>query len=422
MKANLNDLMGRIFSLSKHGIKMGLDNMVLAIKALELDISNIRFIHIAGTNGKGSTAVTLNNLIREHSTGHKTGLYTSPHLIKFNERIIVDGKQIFDEEMLKIAGTIFKKCAEIPLTFFEFTTLMALCHFVSNKVTFAIMETGLGGRLDATNIIRPEICIITSIHYDHMEYLGETLKEIAVEKAGIFKRGSIAIIGETSCNNILREQAENIGVKKLFELKKDFNYSKNIDGSFNLLLNNKIIYNGLNKKLLGEHQYANSSLAIMAFTLLGLKGSKETITKALNDVVWPGRLESLKIKDRVAYIDVSHNMQGVQKTIEFIKSRHKDEKVYTACGFMKDKDYGKMIESLEQVSEKVFLIPTVVLGRELSKNDYEELLLKRQKSNLLICNDFNDAIDRIVKEDGILLFTGSIYNYEHLLKLLQEVK
>jgi dihydrofolate synthase / folylpolyglutamate synthase len=421
MKANFNDLMDRIFSLSKHGIKMGLDNMVLALKALELDLSSIRFIHIAGTNGKGSTAITLSTLIREHTSGQKTGLYTSPHLIKFNERIVVDDKEITDEEMVKIADIIFTKCLEIPLTFFEFTTLMALYHFINNNVTFAIMETGLGGNLDATNIIKPEISIITSIDYDHMEYLGETLKEIAIEKAGIFKKGSVAIIGRTSCNDVLRERANNVGVKQILELEKDFNYLKNKDGSFDLLLNNKVLYNWLNKKLLGEHQYANSSLAIIAFNLLGLNGSRKTITQALNDVVWPGRLEALQIRGKTAYIDVSHNIQGMQKTVEFIQSEHKEALVYTACGFMKDKDYSKMIEVLEKISKKIFLIPTTVPERELNKSDYENLLLKRQNSNLLICNDFNDAIDKMVKEEGILLFTGSIYNYEHLHKLLKEV-
>ncbi len=422
MKAHLNDLMERIFSLSKHGIKMGLDNMVLAVKAIELDLSSIRFIHIAGTNGKGSTAATLNSLIREHSKGQKTGLYTSPHLIKFNERIIVDGKQISDDEMVKIADIIFTKCVDIPLTFFEFTTLMALCHFINNNVRFAIMETGLGGRLDATNIITPEISIITSIDYDHMEYLGETLPQIAIEKAGIFKHNSYTIIGKTSCNDVLKKQAMNVGVKKLFELEKHFHYSTHEDGSFDFLINNKVIYAGLNKKLLGEHQYTNSSLAIMAFDLLGLRGSKETITKALNNVVWPGRLELLNIKGKKAYLDVSHNIEGMRKTIEFIKSEHKKDPVYAACGFMKDKDYSKMIGILEEISTKIFLIPTIVPGRELSKNDYQKLLLKRQNSNLLICNDFSDAINRMMKEDGILLFTGSIYSYEHLYKLLKEVE
>jgi len=422
MKAPLNDLMDRIFSLSKHGIKMGLDNMVLAIKALKLDLSGIRFVHIAGTNGKGSTAVTLSSLIRAHANGKKTGLYTSPHLIKFNERISIDGKEITDEEMIKIADIIFTKCANIPLTFFEFTTLMALHHFINNKVDFAIMETGLGGKLDATNIIEPEISIITSLDYDHMEYLGETLQQIAIEKAGIFKKSCSVIIGKTSSNDILKEQAKNIGVKKILELDKDFKYSTNKDGSFDFLINDKAVYSELRKNLLGEHQYANSSLAVMALNFLGLKGTKESITNALSNIVWPGRLELLRIKGKKVYLDVSHNIQGMQKTIKFIKSEHKKDFIYTACGFMKDKDYSKMIEMLEEISKKVFLIPTVVPGRELTKNDYEKLLLKRQNSKLLICNDFNDAITNVLKEEGILLFTGSIYSYEHLHNLLKEVE
>jgi len=422
MKAHLNDLMDRIFSLSKHGIKMGLDNMALALNVLELDLSDIRFVHIAGTNGKGSTAATLSSLIMEHSNGQRTGLYTSPHLLKFNERIMIDGKQISDEEMVAIADIIFTKCSNIPLTFFEFTTLMALQYFVDNKVGFAIMETGLGGRLDATNIIRPEICIVTSIDYDHREYLGETLPQIALEKAGIFKKGTEVIIGDTSCNDILKQQAIKVGVKRIWELGKDFNYSIKKASSFDILVNGKTIYDNLNKKLLGEHQYANSALAIMAFSLLGMHGSSGTITRSLNSVIWPGRLELLKIKGRIVYIDVSHNVQGIQKTVEFMNSEHGQCNIYTACGFMKDKDYSKMIGFLQEISKKVFLIPTSVPGRELNKIDYENLLLKGQNNNLLICNDFSDGIDRMLEEDGILLFTGSIYNYEHLYELLKDVE
>jgi len=414
-----NDLIDRIFSLSKHGIKMGLGNMVSALKILNLDLSRIRFIHIAGTNGKGSTASTLDSLIRRHSNGLNTGLYTSPHLIKFNERITVNGKEITDDEMIVIAEMLFNNCSNIELTFFEFTTLMALCHFVNKKIDFAIMETGLGGRLDATNVISPEVAIITSIAHDHMEYLGESLPEIAMEKAGIFKKGSSIILSKTCCNDLLKQKAQEVGVKSVYELGHDFGYHVNNDESFNFLINNKPIYGKITKKLLGEHQYSNTCVALMALTLMGLKGSNESVNKALSSVNWLGRLEPLTIKGKMAYIDVSHNVEGIEKTIEFLKTTHKNEPIYTACGFVKDKEYKKMITMLNKMSKKVFLIPTTVPGRELGKVEYNNMAI--ENPNQIICDDFADAVDRITKEDGILLFTGSIYNYEHLRRTLQEV-
>jgi dihydrofolate synthase/folylpolyglutamate synthase len=421
MQISINELKDRIFSLSKYGIKMGLENMLSALKALDLDLTRIRFVHIAGTNGKGSTAATLDSLIRHHSPGLTTGLYTSPHLIKFNERIVVNGKQISDDEILNIAEMLFRKCEKIDLTFFEFTTLMALCHFINNDVKIAVMETGLGGRLDATNIINPEVAVITSIGYDHMEYLGENLKDIAMEKAGIFKKGSTVVMAKTPSNDVLKEQTHKVGVKETYEFGKDFNYSVNSDNSFAFSIKDKIIYKNINKSLLGEHQYLNSALALTAFSLLGLKGTDLTITQALKDVVWPGRLEPLTIKGRKAYLDVSHNVEGMEKTIQFLKVEHKDEPIYTACGFMKDKDYKKMIVLLSDISQKVFLIPTTVPGRELGENEYKNLFLDRQMKNILICNDFDDAISKITKENGVLLLTGSIYNYEHIRNAIQEV-
>ena len=421
MKPPINELMDRIFSLSKFGIKMGLENMASALKVLDLDFTKIRFVHIAGTNGKGSTAAALDSLIRHHSQGMTVGLYTSPHLIRFNERIVVNGKQISDDEMLNIADLLFRKCKDISLTFFEFTTLMALCHFINNNINIAVMETGLGGRLDATNIINPEVAVITSIGYDHMEHLGENLKDIAMEKAGIFKKGSTAVIARTDNNDILKQQAAKAGIKNTYEFGIDFNYTVNNDNSFNFLIKGEVIYENIKKDLLGEHQYLNSSLALMAFSLLGLKGISDTITDALKKVVWPGRLEPLTINGRKAYIDVSHNVEGMERTIEFLKTTHKNEPIYTACGFMKDKDYKKMIDLLSSISKKVFLIPTTVPCRELGKIEYKNLFLDRQTENILICNDFDDAINKITKENGVLLFTGSIYNYEHLRKAIQEV-
>lgn len=422
MKPNINELLDKVFSLSKHGIKLGLENMHNAIKKMELDLSGLRIIHIAGTNGKGSTASMLYTLIREHNKNEVTALYTSPHLIKFNERIIVNDKQISDDEIVNISELIFTKCKEIPLTFFEFTTLLAFQYFINKGVRLLVLETGLGGRLDATNVVNPELAIITSIGLDHTEYLGDNLEKIAKEKAGIFKKDQTAIISKTSCNTKLKELAQKAGVRKVYEIGENIKLSLNSDNSFNIDIDGLSYFRELRTSLLGKHQASNATLAVTAFLQLGFMYSETSIKNALIKTNWNGRLEKINIHNKELYIDVSHNVEGIKKTEEFFMENYNKQPLYTACGFMKDKNYIEMIDILVNISKKVFLVPTNIRGRELGIADYKKIDFGRQNKNILICKDFKDAVQNLLKEDGVLLFTGSIYNYEHIQKQLQEFK
>jgi len=422
--ARKKDFLDKIYSLSKMGIKLGLDNMNQSMRVLGLDLKGIRLIHVAGTNGKGSTSAMLHELICAHRKNSKVGLYTSPHLLNYNERIKINDQFISYEKIEQSSKIIFEKCKDIPLTFFEFTTLLCFMHFVEEKVEFAVIETGLGGRFDATNVINPEICIITSIAMDHMEYLGNSLVDIAKEKAGILKKGAYAIISETPCNDILTDRAKTIEVKKALVMGKDFNFSMNTDKSFDvhIRLENKsemIAYKNLKKSLLGEHQYKNATCAIVAFCLLNIDGKDYTISHALENVNWPGRLEKLNIKDKTVYLDVSHNMEGISATIKFLLEYHKNEAIQIACGFMKDKDYGNMIMELHKAADKIFLMPTMVDGRQITRQDYMKVVDPTWK-NIFVCEDYRDAFKSIMKENGIILFTGSIFNFEEISKLIGE--
>lgn len=403
------------------GIKLGLDNMEQALKVLGLNIDKIRFIHVAGTNGKGSTCAMLQKLILSSKKDSKVGLYTSPHLINFNERIRINDALITDSEMTQYATLIFEKCRDIPLTFFEFTTLMSFMHFIKNKVEFAVIETGMGGRMDATNIINPEICIITSVAMDHMEYLGNDINIIAMEKAGILKKGSITIISDTEAKETLLKEALKKNVKEILLMNRDFSFSVNEDKTFNLHIERpfKFNYYDLKKSLRGDHQYKNAACAILACRLLGINISEKDINTALKTTLWMGRLQKFIITDKTIYLDVSHNVEGINSTIKFLLEYHKNEVIQIACGFMKDKDYGTMINSLYQVSEKLFLIPTKVEERQIQKQDYESVI-KSDWKNVFICNDYKDAFNRIMKEKGIIIFTGSIFNFEEIYKLIEE--
>lgn len=406
-------LLDKIYSLNEMGIKLGLDNMLKAMKANSVDLKDVRMVHIAGTNGKGSTAATLHSLLMEHCPNMKIGLYTSPHLVDYNERILVNNNKISDKDIILLSEVIFSRTKEVPITFFEFTTLLAFMYFVQERADFAVVETGLGGRLDATNIITPEVAIITSIGLDHMEYLGNDLESVANEKAGIFKKGSKAVISRTNCSSLLKDQALKMGLNPVYTMGQDFDYHQNGDGSFDLIKDNQILYKSLNKKLNGDHQYKNASCAVLAMDLLGIKGTSISISKALNDVSWNGRLEEIKLNDTTVILDVSHNEEGMRATASFIKRKYRDKKIYTACGFMNDKDYNSMIDIIASFSEKIFLIPTNVKGRELTGVDYGQALSKHQ-GKAVLCSNYEDAFERATNNDGIILFTGSIYNYEHI--------
>ena len=405
-------LLNKIYSLNERGIKLGLDNMHNTMRNMDVDLKGIKIVHIAGTNGKGSTAAMLHNLIQTQLPEKNIGLYTSPHLVNYNERILVNNDYISDKERDKIADLIFSKTQLAPLTFFEFTTLMAFIHFKNRQVEYAVIETGLGGRLDATNVVNPVVAIITSIGLDHMEYLGNDLEKIAIEKAGIFKKGSKAVISKTDCSELLKNEALKIGLNPIYVMGHNFDYEINEDGSFNLIEDGKIKYKNLKKSLSGDHQYKNAACAVMALNLMGIQGNDKTISQGLESVSWKGRLEELRVDGKTVLFDVSHNEQGMQTTSNFIKTKFKGQKVYTACGFMKDKNYKKMIDIIADFSENIFLIPTQVEGRELKEKDYEEILIK-YPNKAKICKDYKDCFDKIIKKEGVIIFTGSIYNYEH---------
>jgi dihydrofolate synthase / folylpolyglutamate synthase len=419
------NLLEKIYSLSKMGIKLGLHNMEKGLCALDINKNIARVIHIAGTNGKGSTCKILQNLIMNSLPSKKVGLYTSPHLIDYRERIQINNKKISEEELLDSAEFIFDKCKNIPLTFFEFTTLLCFLHFQRNKIDFAVIETGMGGKLDATNVLESELCLITSIALDHAEHLGDTINKIAIEKAGIFKKGSTAVLQKTNCMDILKEEAKKAKVLNIIEEGKDYFYEINNDQTFNFTYNKnnsqKIKYSHLPLSLRGEYQYKNASMALLAISELNIETSEGIIKETLRSIKWPGRLEKLELKKRTVYLDVSHNPEGIQKTIDYLNKTYPHKKIYTACGFMKDKEYRKMIKMLCKISQKVLLMPTKTEDRSINIKDYIDIL-DTDCDNTYICKDYEEAINIALNDtelDSVILFTGSLFNYEHISKILR---
>ncbi len=327
-----------------------------------------RSVHIAGTKGKGSTAAMIASILVQ--SGYRTGLYTSPHLLSIRERIQVDGRQIAESEFAKLAEMIKPEVEAVnargdfgELTTFEILTALAFAHFRDEKVAYQVLEVGLGGRLDATNVVRPDVCVITSISYDHMDVLGDTLAQIAGEKAGIVKSGSIAVSSPQSAeamkvlDKICRQRSVKlvrVGSDVTWELK-----SFGPGGQAFQLQGLKDEYH-LKLPLLGEHQLENAATAVAAaeaLTELGTDITRETIARGIENVDWPGRLQILRQKPWVI-ADGAHNGDSIRKLVMAIKQYFTFEKAVVIFGASSDKNIAAMATELASFPARVILTRT----------------------------------------------------------------
>jgi dihydrofolate synthase/folylpolyglutamate synthase len=357
-------------------------------------------IHLAGTNGKGSTLAFLKAIFTE--AGLKTHSYTSPHLVNFNERIVLAGEEISDEYLNEIL-TICKTAAEIEpkinVTYFEGITVAAFLAFSKIKADILLLETGLGGRLDATNVLPEVLCsIITPISFDHQEFLGNSLEKIAFEKAGIIKKDCPVIVGkqQKEAAQIIKEVAEKNNAKLV-----------NFDPNFT---NYKV-------SLIGNHQKENAALAATAaITQQKFSISEEQIKTAFKKAKWPARLQKItagkfhKILSETCelYLDGSHNKQGAQTIKEFLKSKNQQKKI-VIFGMLKDKDCEGF---LAELSDEINQLIAIEIPHESKSRSLEEIIeiTKSYKVNSQTAVDFLDAFEKIKNEkNSLILICGSLY-------------
>jgi dihydrofolate synthase/folylpolyglutamate synthase len=403
-----------LYGLEKFGMIFGLAQEERILKAIGSPHREIQAIHIGGTNGKGSTAAMISSILQRE--GYRVGLYTSPHLIRFTERIKVNGEEIEEEDVAALTGWMRNaiEAAGItpPFTFFDFTTAMALHYFKEKLVDLAILEVGLGGRLDSTNVVDPLISIITNIAKDHEEYLGKSLLKIAREKAGIIKKGRPLITAATqpSVLGLFSKACRELG-SPYFRVGKQFRYLQAEDGSFD--------YEGLNRKLWGIHlnlkgfhQVINATTALGAMEVLedsGYRVSTEAMVDGLREVDWPGRLEMVSSSPKVI-LDGAHNPAGALVLKEFLEKEHQYEHLILLIGIMKDKDIQSMLHLLAPLADHIILTrphtdratPPSLLQRALGQNgDKAE-----------IAEDLKEAIEKslsLTKKEDLLCITGSLY-------------
>ena len=414
MFMNLNNKLEWLYSLEAKGIKFGLDRIETLANALGNPHEKFQSIHIAGTNGKGSVAKMLYTVLRQ--AGYSVGLYTSPHLVRFNERIVVDDQEIKDAEIEnlieKIKPVIEKE--KIDASFFEFTTAMAFAYFNEKKVDVAVIETGMGGRLDATNIVKPIINIITRISPEHQQHLGNALEKIAGEKAGIIKPG-IPVV--TPNNGKPVEVIERVCREKGTELVLVMENSevKLLEGGLDfqrIVVDTSVDSYNIKTRLIGKHQLENLATAVIASEVLRKKLNldKKAIEKGISNTYWAARLEVIKKKPLVI-LDGSHNLMGFRSLRLFIEEhiKNKFNKLIVVLGISEDKDKDLMIPLIADLADEFILCQADYKGTDTK--ELKELLTKNKKSILEIKNVENavkKAFENSEEGDAILI-TGSIF-------------
>ncbi|MFW5813483.1 MAG: bifunctional folylpolyglutamate synthase/dihydrofolate synthase [Fibrobacterota bacterium] len=334
----------RLFSLINNGIKYELGRMEKASEALRNPHLAYPCVHVAGTNGKGSTCAFIESVLR--CSGFKTGLYTSPHIINFEERFRVNGEPIDEKLWLEVYYEQEKVIRDFNLTFFEAATLMAFEVFRRSGVQYAVFETGMGGRLDATNIVSPRVSVITRIAMDHMEYLGDTLEKIAGEKLGIVKPGVPLVMADPENDRI-----KNLALEHCQTLRSDLKFvNENEASETKVGAKGTAFCFGKSKFTIpfyGRHQVTNALLALNALKVIG-DFPPEVLSEGLLNASLEGRFQIVQANGKEVIFDVGHNSNAASALVDALNARFGSEKVLFVVGIMKDKDAGSVLQTLAQ--------------------------------------------------------------------------
>lgn len=382
--------------------RSGLDRMEQAVSLLGRPDKAYPILHVTGTNGKGSTIAFMRQLLMAH--GKKVGTFTSPHMISIHDRICIGDQPISDEDFTRIGQGVQQMEQTLlqtqdQLSYFEIICLMALLYFKEQAVDVVLLEVGIGGLLDTTNVVTGEIAVVTSVGLDHQETLGGTLAAIAQQKAGIFKQGKQAVVGPLSDEAVAvcHEKAEQLDVD-LHAFHKDFGLEQN------RFWNESVELDLPSLGLKGDYQRENAAVALEAF-LLYMKGAhqevdKERIKQALQETRWPGRLELFGDK---VYLDGAHNPHAMLRLIEFAKSLA-GKRVKILFGALKRKDYSGMLQTLQAGLPEAELILTTF--------HYGEVVAQGDRQDLPYVADYKAYIKEFMDQsrpDEVLFVTGSLY-------------
>ena len=414
------EAMKYITEVGNFGSNYGLERTYKLLELLDNPQDKLKIIHVAGTNGKGSTTAMITSMLK--GCGYKVGMYTSPFLEEFEERIQINGENIPKEKLAQLITKIKYAVDKVieegynHPTEIEIITVLMFLYFATEEVDFAVVEVGLGGRLDSTNVITPILSVITSISFDHTNLLGNTLEEIAAEKAGIIKSCIPTVIypQEEMAERVISSKCQELD-SKLYKINKE-------DAKLINIIKEDKIYQQVKVKLddeydvklplLGEHQILNLAVALKALEVIKDKAPKlnrESIVKSLATVRWNGRLEIMSNSPYVV-IDGAHNIQGITQLDKNIKKYFEYKDMYLILGILADKDVEDMVKVITPKAKKVFTVTPNSMRAETAEELLEEV--KKYNESCEAYNDYKNAFEdalKLCKKDDLLLISGSLY-------------
>ncbi len=411
---NIEKALEKLYSLKQLGVKLGLDNIKQFLHHLDNPQNDFRSIHVAGSNGKGSTASFIASILME--SGLKVGLFTSPHYVEFNERIKINGEKISNEYIAQFVESINDYIDKNEITFFEISTALGFKYFKDNNVDIAVIETGLGGRLDATNTLKPIASVITSISLEHTKILGDTIEKIAYEKAGIIKNNTPVFLGDMP--DVATKVISDIAEERYCDIYKFHEHCKNVSNNFSVSIGDKSI-KIYRTPLRGYHQRKNASLAILTAHHVSNINDAYVLINGINNIISnigvEGRYEIYSERPKIIF-DSAHNPEGMNVFIDEFKSEAANyEKRIAIFGAMSDKNLAEMFKMFSPHFTKIF-VTTIDNERAAST----KMLQKIAAENNINVEPIDNTLEyieqfKITESNNCLVVLGSIY-------LLGEVK
>ncbi|MGI9088140.1 MAG: bifunctional folylpolyglutamate synthase/dihydrofolate synthase [Chthoniobacterales bacterium] len=394
---NYREALAWLFGTQLFGIKLGLENIQRLLRALNLPAPNERIIHVAGTNGKGSVCAMIDSILRAH--GYRTGLFTSPHLITFRERIQVDGEMVSESAVAAGLTTIrglIRDWQSHP-TFFEIATALGLLHFRHEAAEFVVLETGMGGRLDATNAVTPIVSVITPIDYDHQKWLGHSLGEIAAEKAGIIKP-HLPVVSASQPEEaaaIIRARAEDCAAPLHFVVTPN---------------------ETIPPALAGAHQKQNAALALAALTAAGIELDDEAVARGLTSVRWPARFQQW---NEHLVIDGAHNPAGAHVLARTWREVFGNARATIILAILRDKDVDGIVAALAPITAR-FVLPQMRNGRAFPPEELAQKIAEDAPDiSVQIASSVSVALRETDADPTRKLVTGSLHFAGETLAVLE---
>ena len=405
------ETLNRIYNLRGGVIDLRLERMERALALFDHPEKTFPSFHVAGTNGKGSTAAILHRILC--SAGYRTALYTSPHLVSFTERMRIDDEEITPDEVVALADEIWRRteAANILLTFFEIVTVMAFLYFARRQVDAAVIEVGLGGRFDATNLVRSIVSVITTISKDHEAFLGFDIASIAREKAGIIKKGVPVVCGALppEAMEVIQQIADSTQAAA-YRLGQNFTLKLKSNGAFDYK-SAKWNLPDLSVALRGAHQIRNAGVATAALEVVydRFPTSELAIRSGLQNVSWPGRIEMI-LKDPAVIIDGAHNREGIDVLVDELRQLRGGRRLRMLFAVMDDKDWRLMLDTLAGVVDEIVFTRVSQLERSADPVLLQQEMAGRLQSQVI--PDPRSAVETLVQSAGpneLIVITGSLY-------------